>query len=647
MKDALLARARGAPNPFLINRVDSAWEDPPTEVRSINRRAFDQCFQTIDAVRETRRSRGLLLTGEPGSGKSHLLHRVGRRVAEIGKDSFVYIPPVGASGRLYGELLRRVVHDIVRQPHAARTTQLESIVIRELLRKDSPITPDHIWRDMRKRYAPGVALFDTLGGAFEKLTLRLALDPDVALVLRHYLAEHHRLDAYRWLTGYSLPDETLRQLGVNRTLEDDLDARHALFTLSKLAGHESVLVLAFDQLEGMQLRPDDFDGVIQFGSTVSDIVTHCANVAAISCVQQYFHADLNRVLPPAQMDRVAQDLGRIELLHAADADLVVGARLAATAELHEARASMPDEPLWPLTQAGLRAALPGGVTLGITARAVLNAARVLFARWQTGVTPGPTAPQSAADALSDRFDRLQGEVLERTPDEATLADGVLKLLSLTPTRRTRRSKLKGIDFEIDRPAGPTGVAVCNSLNMNRLVARLKQIEDALERKTIHRAVLVRDERMGISPAAKVTRARLEQFEKSGNTLLRPSAATYAAIAAARELLATAASGDLAIEGRPISQDDVKAWLLRARPPAAFGLLDTFNDGASDATNEMVEQIRSVLQGAWLMPLAEAAALAGVDVQAATSQLTGGQSLIGFILGPPAVVFLRPDGLQRG
>jgi len=87
--------------------------------------------------------------------------------------------------------------------------------------------------------------------------------------------------------------------------------------------------------------------------------------------------------------------------------------------------------------------------------------------------------------------------------------------------------------------------------------------------------------------------------------------------------------------------------LAAKPAAAFAFLDTFDDGTSDAADEVLEQIRAVLQGVWLLPLEDAVSRAGVDVQKATAQLTGGQSLVGFLVGPPAVVFLRPDGLQRG
>ena len=87
MTDALLlARARGVPNPFQLNRIDSAWEGQFTDVPEINSAAFQQCRQSIEAVRTTGQSRGLLLTGEPGSGKSHLLRRL--RQAIDGGSSF-------------------------------------------------------------------------------------------------------------------------------------------------------------------------------------------------------------------------------------------------------------------------------------------------------------------------------------------------------------------------------------------------------------------------------------------------------------------------------------------------------------------------------------------------------------------------------
>jgi hypothetical protein len=644
MNDALLARARGARNPFLLDRVDSAWDGAFTDVDSINQAAFAQCINTIATVRATRQSRGLLLTGEPGSGKSHLLRRLRHAVGAAGKDCFVYVPPVAMATRLYCELLQRVVGDIIRQSHEGAATQLESMVVRALLRDGSRLTPMQIWSDMRRRWPPGPALFARLENHFEQLTLRIRLDPDIALVLRHYLSEHRRIDAYRWLTGMSVAEAVLERLGVSHTLEEDADARSALFALSTLTGDASVLVLAFDQLEGMQLGPDDLEGVRGFGNAVADLLINCRNIAAVSCVQQYFRADLDRALPRAHMQRIAQDLGRIDLLRPQDAEALAAARVAADAHVNAARLALQETPLWPLTAAGLKAALAPFVGGGMTARSVLNAARGLFDKWQGG--DGEPARPPIAAGLAAQFESQQAWAARQPADESTFADGLLKLLDLERPNRVRRSKCRGIDLELEQPDGPTGIAVCQTQNMTRFAARLKQVGDALERGAIRRAVIVRDERLPVGAGAKVTLSRLRALQDRGHTVLRPGAAAYAAVAAARQLLADAASGDLSVDGHPVAMDEVHQWLLDTRPGEAFALLDRLDAAPSDVTDELLEKLRAALTGAWVLSLAAAGDRAGVNPDELARHLFG-QRMVGLIGGSPAVVFLRPDGLQRG
>ena len=640
-----LARARGAPNPFLLDRIDSAWEGTFTDVDSINVSAFTQCLGTIETVRQTRQSRGLLLTGEPGSGKSHLLRRLRVAISQRGKDAFVYVPPVATSGRIYGELLQRVVEDIIRQPGEGAATQLEAMVVRELLQSNSPVTPMQMWTDLRRRTPPGPALFDTLGQPFELLAVRLMLDADLCQVLRHYLAGHWRHDAYRWLTGRSVPEDILPRLGVKRTLEDEADARQALVALSRLAGRASVLVLTFDQLEGMQLRPDDIDGVRMFGNVVADLLLQSSNIATISCVQQYFHADLTRALPPALMDRVAQDLGRIELLQPPAAEQIVIARLKSEDDLAAARTAIPENPLWPFDAAELQKALPKGPGGGVTARAALHAARVLFEKWRNA---GQSAPaQAPVDTLKERFDAFVMQAMEEAPEEGVYADGILKLLDIRRPGHVRRANIRGIDALIDQPPGRTGVSVCHSQNMTSLAARLRQVNQAIDQGHIQRAVVVRDARLAISPTARQTQEYLGALQARPHAVLRPGSATYAAVAAARKLLADAASGDLEIEGRTVPSSEVQRWLLEVKPFEAFELLDAIDAAASDSTSALLEKLRTVLDGKWVLSLPEAASHLDIDPLAIAAELTsGGAQMVGLIRGPTPVVYLRPEGLRR-
>jgi hypothetical protein len=183
--------------------------------------------------------------------------------------------------------------------------------------------------------------------------------------------------------------------------------------------------------------------------------------------------------------------------------------------------------------------------------------------------------------------------------------------------------------------------------MTRFAARLKQIGEALDRKQIRRIVIVRDERLRISTTAKVTQSRLHELKGKGHTLLRPGAVAYAAVTAARQLLADAASGDLSIEGHQVSSDELRKWLLSARPGAAFDIIDDLDRAPSDKTDELLEKLRAALEGTWVLALQEASEKAGIDPAAVAQRLTSDQRMVGLIAGPPHVVFLRPDGLQRG
>jgi len=57
------------PNPFLQDRVDTPWQESFWDEPEINRTAFSDCLSSMNAVWQTRQSRGLILHGEPGSGR--------------------------------------------------------------------------------------------------------------------------------------------------------------------------------------------------------------------------------------------------------------------------------------------------------------------------------------------------------------------------------------------------------------------------------------------------------------------------------------------------------------------------------------------------------------------------------------------------
>lgn len=521
MDATVVARAKSIINPFVSNRVDSAWDPDSVDVEAINRTAFDRCGETIELVRNIRHSRGLLLSGEPGSGKTHLLQRLRRHVQRNGRDCFVYVPPVSGPDRFFRDVLQHTVQDLVGSRTGSPSSQLETLLVRELLQAETQekMPAAVFWADVRKRNPPGEALFAWLDGPIQRLCGR-ELDPEVTRVLRHYLAEHRRFDAYSWLLGRSVPEAVLERLGVSRTLEEDADALHALVALSRLAGTYSVLVLAFDQLEALQVDANDQQGLRAFAAGLAKLFVECRNIATISCVQTYFKQDLERAVPPAHMDRLAQDQGALTPLEMASAFDLVAERLGAVNELKEARQILGErEPLWPLHRENVERAITAG---GIPARHLLNYCRDRFEEWRRGetVVAGPTGP---TESLEEIWETRIEQAAAGPADEGVLADGLLKLINARSPGKCKRGSERDVDVAVSTSEGEIGVAVCHAENMTSLAARLKRLQSVTASGRLKRLVLVRDERLRISPTAKATQDRLDALRQAGHTLLRPPA----------------------------------------------------------------------------------------------------------------------------
>ena len=91
------------------------------------------------------------------------------------------------------------------------------------------------------------------------------LSYNLRVALGHLLLGRHRGLAAAWLRGESLPEEALRKLEImpepdgDDELEDQ--ARQLVTALSCLATAELPIIFCFDQIEALQLDPQDTVGV--------------------------------------------------------------------------------------------------------------------------------------------------------------------------------------------------------------------------------------------------------------------------------------------------------------------------------------------------------------------------------------------------
>jgi hypothetical protein len=129
----------------------------------------------------------------------------------------------------------------------------------------------------------------------------------------------------------------------------------------------------------------------------------------------------------------------------------------------------------------------------------------------------------------------------------------------SPRRERPKAQASDLVFLED---GRFALALCNESNMSSLAARLRRL---LERPlpvdaADGRLVLLRDPRLPITRRARKAREYLDTLVRKGASLVQPSVEALAALEALGALLSDGMSGDLALDGAPVSGVTVREWL---------------------------------------------------------------------------------------
>jgi hypothetical protein len=186
--------------------------------------------------------------------------------------------------------------------------------------------------------------------------------------------------------------------------------------------------------------------------------------------------------------------------------------------------------------------------------------------------------------------------------------------------------------------------------MTSLAGRLRHLREHVEQGKLQKLILLRDPRTPISPGAKATQKHLDELRKHDAEYHRPSVEALAALEVLRSLLADAQSGDLSNGGRTIEVNSVRAWLVQnlSEPlrdlanllvtPARIG---SFENGSDP--DEHLDRLVSLLNERHMAPLEEVAHELNCPADQLRASIQRNPDRIGYLPGPPAVVFEKvPD-----
>jgi len=590
-------------NPFLQQVITDPWDRADSDTLSINQKQFEQCISLIDEVRTSGRSSSLLMHGEAGCGKTHLMSRV--RANLDGRDDarFFAVRLETVASRMWRTVRRAIVTDLLRQEPGGSQTLLAHVS------KERDLT---------------------------------GLSYGLSTILEHYRSDRYRPWCVAWLKGEPLPEHLLAKLDLavdeNEEVSLEDQAHQVVLELSRLIA-PAVVVFCFDQVEALETFPGDRDGLLAFGKAATALHAELQNALLISLIQTSFKPRFEEGHSYI-LDRLSIHRSELQQLTREQATQLLLQRMSSDAELAQLRQRHPAEMLWPITQKQIAEVFQSEPRC--PARKLIHEAAQFFEAARG------TSKSQQHRTLNEYLDAEYASRLEASlgasggspgsqESDGILLSGLPVLLSASGRGGQPTSEHKLIDFVIETPGAPIAICLINQAHGSALARRLKKIADSWNAKEFARLRLVRDARLPFSSNAKVTKEALQALRAKGAKLVRPSAEAVAALDALRSVYADAQSGHLAHGGDTAHARSVLAWLKGRTPVALQELVSDLMESANEEA-QFASGLLEYLQRQSIVKLEDAADAVGATATEIAAYARANPSRIGYLAGPPPVLF---------
>lgn len=647
-------------NPFRNSIVINPWENPEIDISSVHQNVYEHCCRAFNQIREGHNTNSMLIYGEAGSGKTHLLARFRAQIAHDAsvdpanglQDAIFVAVRLHTSGRMIWRHVRRcMVNDLLRRSKSG-TLQIERLLLHLLLKNRIIDADGKAWLDRRRQeLAHNEQSCQELDDLFSLDEYVNHIGYNLRVVLQHVLMGRHRGLAGPWLRGESLPDNALDKLGVSadQNGEDDPEehARQMIVSLGCLATAQLPFIFCFDQVEALQLDQLDTSGLFAFGQMISTLHAEIPHTLMISSIQSAFLDTLKKSIREADWDRITE-YGRFPIhpLKWPEAEQLIKARLDLVPELKEMRSDISD-PFWPLNEGEIKVVFDGQ---DFAARRLISHCADLFdkQRLTQGASPEPPK-RSIDDFLTQSIEERRRQAFDNSNPSLTdhiIAHGLPALLPVSSRglRQVSENIPAGIDLLFEHSSGQIAIGLCNKRPGIGLTTKFESIKRLFGAQPNPRVILLRDSRLPIGKTAKKTVELREELIQQGAQWIEPSIEVLAALDALRSLLSDASSGDLDNHGETVGLKTVQDWLISNLAAELKDLIEQILPASDEvtlidpATLVLYEEIAAYLQRRHLASVAEISADLKQDGQAIAQCVSQNAERLGVLGDPPLVLF---------
>lgn len=412
-------KAQNVPNPFANSRVDNPFQHYPDET-TIYQPQYQQLTATLQDIQRdpNHQSRGVVLLGEPGSGKTHLIMRVAQNL--LRHNRLLFIPQPTHPDNIYHHIYSHTLESLRERVDAHHHTQLDYLIAKSFVEilKTFPQT-SKTEEFLSLLTADPLNLFHCLGAegterrrqqwqAIEKRVLRWWAEQNFLTgstenilkgIIKYcsYRDPNRRQQIIRWLSGTDLDPEDTGLIGLppwSADLDRNTFALEGMKVIGRLSLLDQPLIIVFDQLEALG-REENRDILLNFGDALKELFTRIPNSLFILNLfpdrWQHFQTQFDRAI----VDRLSQTVLSL------------------------------DPPPAPQLQTLLQTRLPSGIHLQAlftaddlsdilgqpSIRAILNRASAYYRHYINGI---PLPPQvqvvPTASNLAARVQRLETEL---------------------------------------------------------------------------------------------------------------------------------------------------------------------------------------------------------------------------------------------
>ncbi|WP_330203019.1 exonuclease domain-containing protein [Cyanobacterium sp. DS4] len=293
-------------NPFSSSRVDDPYQNH-LDFEHIYKSQFYHLTSLVEEIRqdrENKQSRGALILGEAGSGKTHLIMRLAKATLKTNRLLYVRQPnnPNSVMHHIYSRILESFAQKV--DIEGSQRTQLDLLLAHVFVNILKTIQQEYqsqkLGQIIKLLQNDSLSLYERLGGEntqrnrdnwkyietkitqwWENNYSASGYAPNILQGIIKYCSYKDlkiKDKVRRWLTGNELDSQICEEIGLNNWQEDNLSredfALEGIRLFGQLSTLDEPLIIVFDQLEYLIHK---LDILTSFGNALREIITHVPN----------------------------------------------------------------------------------------------------------------------------------------------------------------------------------------------------------------------------------------------------------------------------------------------------------------------------------------------------------------------------------